>query len=378
MLNPTEIQGMAERKYSSYLRSLVTGESMFPLRIRFGLPSTTDEFAKLQREVTALATENFGYSIEWEEKNTRKWGLQKLPARVLFDGEEQFITALGKHAEVELFRRNISLTLARLPQLKCWLASHVKWLVEFAADWERMLLVCEYFLANPRPGLYTRELPIQVHTKFVEDNAQVLSSILSELLPEDSKSTGSTFEERFGLKSCEPLIRFRVLDPALLSKLGLSHQEMGLPLLSFSKLPISNIRVFITENLMNFECLPAIHNGLAIFGHGNAAELLTGVAWLADCDVHYWGDIDEHGFHILSRLRGRFPALKSVLMDEPTFRTFRNLAGKGVPAGRPPANLTSAELEAFKQVALHGLRIEQEKLPHSSFSEVLNLILPGQ
>ena len=76
MLTPAEIQGMAERKYPAFLQSLVTGESIFPMRIRFGIPSTTDDFAKLQQEVTTLAAGNFGYTIEWAEKKTRKHGTQ--------------------------------------------------------------------------------------------------------------------------------------------------------------------------------------------------------------------------------------------------------------------------------------------------------------
>src|SRR5436190_22219366 len=192
---------MVQRKYPSYLQSLVTEQTIFPLRVRFGVPSTTDEFAKLQREVTALASGNFGYTIDWEERNTRKWGLQRLPAEVRFDNEEQFIRALGKHTETQKFRNNISLTLAKFPQLKPWLSSHVKWVLEFSANWDRMLLVCEYFLANPRPGLYARELPIQVHTKFIEENTQVLSSMLFQLMPDNAKTDGITFEDRFGLKT---------------------------------------------------------------------------------------------------------------------------------------------------------------------------------
>src|SRR6267378_1199453 len=110
MLSPTEIQSMTERKYFAYLQSLVTKEVFFPIRIRFGMPSTTDEFATLQKEVTALATGNFGYTIEWEVKNTRKYGTQKLPSQVRFDTEEQFIDALGKRREVQQFRINLETT----------------------------------------------------------------------------------------------------------------------------------------------------------------------------------------------------------------------------------------------------------------------------
>ena len=103
---------------------------------------------------------------------------------------------------------------------------------------------------------------------------------------------------------------------------------------------------------------------LGIFGNGNAAELLIGVSWLKCCQVLYWGDIDEYGFHILSRLRSAFPALESVMMDAATLSALNHLTGSGVPApGKPPANLTVAEREAYLTVTKENRRLEQEKVP---------------
>ena len=59
---------------------------------------------------------------------------------------------------------------------------------------------------------------------------------------------------------------------------------------------------------------------MVIFGGGYAVGLLESLAWLADLDVVYWGDIDTHGFAILDRLRRHFPRLRSVLMDRATLR----------------------------------------------------------
>src|ERR1041385_5577367 len=127
MLTPREIQDLAERKFALYLQAIVTGESVFPMRIRFGVPSTTEDFVTLQKEVQTLANGNFGYTIEWEEKNTRRYGLQRLPSQVRFDSEEQFIRSLDKAVEVETFKDNVTATLQRLPQLKDWMASRVNW-----------------------------------------------------------------------------------------------------------------------------------------------------------------------------------------------------------------------------------------------------------
>lgn len=365
MLNPAEIRGMAERKYPAYLQSLVTGESVFPIRIRFGVPSTTDEFAKLQQEITALATGNFGYTIEWGEKKTRKYGAQKLPSQVRFDTEDQLIDALGKKHEVQQFRANLADTLNRLPKLREWMASHVNWMIEFGHIWNELQLVCEYFLAHPRPGLYARQLPIAVHTKFIQENSKVLANMLSVLLPAETQREGNSFENRFGLKPLESLIRFRMLDQKLLVHLGLSHLEMGLPLGIFCRLSARGLRVIITENLMNFECLPDSPNTLAIWGQGNAAELLHEVQWLSECELYYWGDIDEHGFQILGRLRGKFPSVRSLMMDSVTLKTFRKFTATGEKAGKAPINLTDDERQAYDVVERESLRLEQEKIPQT-------------
>jgi hypothetical protein len=122
---------------------------------------------------------------------------------------------------------------------------------------------------------------------------------------------------------------------------------------------------------MNFECLPDAPNTMAIWGQGNAAELLQKVDWLAHCEVHYWGDIDEHGFQILSRLRGRFPSIRSLMMDITTLEKYRHLTSDGEKAGKPPINLTIEEHAAYEITSRENLRLEQEKIPQPSMANHL-------
>lgn len=373
MLNPDQIRQKAERKYQDVLRAIVSGEPVFPLLVRFGQPSPSDDFAKLKREIEELATGNFGYQIVYESVNTRRWGTQRLPTQVSFDTEAQYLRALKKTSEVVAFRANLEESLRRLPQLKPWLTSRVKWVVDFAGDWEGILRVCEFFLKNPKPDLYIRQLPIQVHTKFIQEHSEVLTSLLLFLLPEGAKNPAAkSFEMKFGLRPLEPTIRFRSLDPEVTTKLRMTENRMGLPLDRFRALPASGLRVIITENLMNLECLPSIAGTLAIWGQGNAADLLHDVEWLARCHVVYWGDIDEHGFHILARLRTHYPKLHSVMMDVETLRRFQSLCGLGEKAGNAPKNLTSMEAEACSQVRQANSRLEQEKIPLSYSCQMLS------
>ncbi len=57
---------------------------------------------------------------------------------------------------------------------------------------------------------------------------------------------------------------------------------------------------------------------IVIFGAGYGFENLAAVEWLRDCVIHYWGDIDTHGFAILNQLRGFLPQATSLLMDQET------------------------------------------------------------
>src|ERR1700721_2992303 len=108
MLSPSDIQHLCQRKYPAFLKSVVSGEQFFPLEIRFGRPSTTDEWEILRREISALANGKIGYRIEWSETNTHLWGRQKFPERVWFENENEFISALRKHEEIISLRTNLA------------------------------------------------------------------------------------------------------------------------------------------------------------------------------------------------------------------------------------------------------------------------------
>lgn len=57
---------------------------------------------------------------------------------------------------------------------------------------------------------------------------------------------------------------------------------------------------------------------LVVFSFGYGLDSLKKVGWLADTAIHYWGDIDNHGFAMLDWLRCYYPHARSLLMDRPT------------------------------------------------------------
>ncbi len=206
MLTPTEIKKKAEGKYPSFLRHLITGEPFFPLEIQFGRPSTTAVYSTLRQEVTTLRdgskeVRGFGYSIAWGTTQTRLYGEQTLPQRVYFADETDYLRLLGKQKEVAAFNTAVSHTLAQFPQLRDWLSKYPQRMVKALPVWHDLLTVCAYFVTHAPPHGYIRELPIPVHTKFIEENEGILRQLLDELLPPTAvESTATSFATRFHLR----------------------------------------------------------------------------------------------------------------------------------------------------------------------------------
>lgn len=366
MLHPDDILDQARRKYPAFLRSLVTGEAFFPLDIRFGRPSPSTEWEKLRREITALAGRDYGFRIEWEEIQSRRWGRNRFPRRVWFECEEDFVGALSKRSEVDRFRARVRLTRECCPGLNAWLPANALQLLAYEAVWDDVLKVCNYFLEHPTPGLYARELPIDVETKFVERHESILRDLLDVLLPESGKREADRFEERFGLRYDEPLIRLRLLDAEIKVHLNIPVDDMSLPLSQFCALNWSGLTGLVAENKMSFLTLPKVPKGLGIWGGGGAAELLTRAPWLARCRLFYWGDVDVHGFHILSRLRRTFPEIVSVMMNEDTLQAMSKLVGKAKKASyEDVSGLSEEEHRTYQLVGSKSLLLEQERIPQA-------------
>ena len=112
MRRPREILDAARSRWPALLRAEASGDSVFPLVIPFGRPSTTSDFGAIRGDLTSLAAADYGWQIDWEEISTRKWGNQRWPRRVSFDSIESLAQALESTEELRSFRE--ALVLARL------------------------------------------------------------------------------------------------------------------------------------------------------------------------------------------------------------------------------------------------------------------------
>jgi hypothetical protein len=370
MITPEEIKQQAERKYPSFLRASILDEIFFPFEIRFRKATASDDYLILRDWVRELlagskAERGFGYDVVLKKQELRRYGRQSLPSQITIETEADYLRLIGKTEAFKQWQTAVSHTLSQLPQLKEWLAQYPQRVLPHTHIWDDLLVVCDYFVNNPKPNLYLRELPIPVHTKFIEENQAILRHLLDELLPPDAVSAGGNqFEQRFSLRYDEPQIRLRLLDEGLRSELGWPAADLSLTLSDCRGLVGMNGRaVLIVENKMTFLTLPPAKNSLAIWGKGFQVSLLREIDWLADCTIWYWGDLDAQGFAILSQLRSYWPRTRSLLMNDATLEKYKEFVVAGTPVGRIVlANLEREEAAVYRQLVDNNWRLEQERI----------------
>lgn len=378
---PADIRNQLQRLWDngSLLGTRLTTESLFPRDLRLRRPSSRDlaeRFSDVQHWVRVLQAgareqRGFGYNIQWQRINHRVHGANDLPGGATVPTEADALRLLGKTREAERFSQLATDTLARFPSLRPWLERRPLTVLQHAEHWPRLLDVLTWFRDHPRPGIYLRQLDIPgVDTKFIEGQRGLLTELLDHVLAEEAIDEGATgvraFERRYGLRPKPPLIRFRVLDPILAIQ-GLT--DLSVPPEQFASLHLSVQRVFITENEINGLAFPDCPASVVIFGLGYGLDRLRDIPWLHHATIHYWGDIDTHGFAILNRLRSAFPHSRSLLMDRATLDAHSLLWGQEPEdrrfLGELP-RLTDQEARLFTALRDDTLgnriRLEQERI----------------
>jgi hypothetical protein len=389
MITATEIKQKAHRLYADYLRSIVQDESIFPKS--FSVGKLPDDYVGLRNEVLDLLQQSkaelgYGYTVELTPRKMRRHGEQSLPSKISIETERDYLKLVNKEKEVTVFQANRALIQLRMPILEDWMSQYPLKVVEYGDRWDDLLKVCEYFQvhqaqhhqAQNQSRLYIRELPIAVHTKFIESHLSILRSLLDVILPPTQLQSvelesDHLFEKRFSLRYNEPLIRLRVLDPSLQIQYHFPVSDFSAPISELNQLDLNQHPFIITENLMNFLTLPRLNHSFAIFGGGFGVSNLRSLSWLSNCPIFYWGDLDVYGFRILAQLRSIFPQVVSIMMDRATLQAFENFVVQlevKVEAAETGvlSQLTLEEQCCFSYVAEHRLRLEQERISQD-FSE---------
>jgi len=360
----------------------------FPRNIAFRKPTASEmlenfeqvrDWISVLRQHSKLETGK-GYRLGFTQSQHRKMGKQQLPSCIEFETSQDFLIFIGKTKGFATFTTLAEQTLKDFPELQPWFNQYPMKVLEHAESWMQLLRVCHWFKVNPRPNRYIRELEIEeVDSKFIEQHKGILSELLRAILPEnavDASVAGLArhgFERRFGLKYDEPLIRFRLLGE------NRGFSDMSVPFSQFSTVEPDVSTIFITENKTNGLSFPEITDGMVIFGLGYGIEMLKEVLWLQNKRIIYWGDIDTHGFAIMSQIRTYFPQVKSLCMDKATLMAHRTMWVEEPEDKRcmhDLAHLTEDEQALLKNLqsdqANFPVRLEQERISHTWLREMLN------
>jgi hypothetical protein len=390
---PADIRAEVQRLWDrgQILAARLGGPPVFPCALRLRKPDAkalTERFDDVRKWIRALehgskTAQGFGYDIEWAEINHRQLGRNRVPTRISMATEADAIRLLGKTREARQFSLLMDAMLTRFPALSGWFAKHPLTALDNAGGWDRIMAILAWFKDHPRAGLYLRQLDIPgVDSKFIEARKALLAELLDRVLPPDAVDTQfppRQFEQRYGLAVKPVLVRFRVLDPAL--RIG-GLSDLTVPAAEFARLDIAAKRVFITENEINGLAFPETPRTIIIFGLGYGLERLAEAAWLRSKEIHYWGDIDTHGFAILDRLRNVLADAASFLMDRETLLAHRDLWGREEDGFTGPLErLTEPERTLFEDLKAHihadRLRLEQERIGFGWFIRALEGLADG-
>ncbi|KQH74718.1 DUF3322 domain-containing protein [Xylella fastidiosa] len=376
---PVSLRAQVERlwKRGDLLRALVTDTHAmtWPHHLKLRAPNAADLSERFQavRDWVQAIVGTPQIRIQWREWKHRVQGTQQVPAAVYLDTLQDALAFIGKTHEALQFEAVWQQTAAAQPVLLAWLLRRPTQALEVADRWERLLAVVAWLQAHPRPGVYLRQVDVHgVDSKFIETHKSVLTALLDLALPPESIETAASgvlqFTRRFGFLDKPVPIRFRLLDAAQPSLPGCTGlPDISLDAAHFAALTLPITRVFIIENEISFLTFPKVAGAIVIFGAGYGWEPLARAAWLHACQLHYWGDMDTHGFVILNRLRGYFGHVTSVLMDQDTLLAHRLYWDKeSEPTRQALEHLTTEEAAVYDDLRYDRhqprLRLEQERI----------------
>ncbi|SDF93591.1 hypothetical protein SAMN04488589_1739 [Methanolobus vulcani] len=381
IIQPDKIRSIATSWYKDILSSSVYGIPQFPRNVRFRKVKsneTQENFFKINTETDKLINgskekKGYGYTVELAQRNDRRIGPQKFPEKIYFETLDDYLKFFRKEAQYAEFIEITQRLKRELPHLLPWVESNPMKVIDNLGKWDDIIKVCYFFLENPMPNIFIREIPLDISTKFIEENKVIIKYLLDILIEDYVNKDETDFNKHFNLKNNEPLIRLKILDPKIAHEFFSGVDDLSIPQSQFNQLNLPCKRAFILENktnytnIFNFLTLPSLEGSIAIFGKGFGVGLLKDATWLSNKQIIYWGDIDPHGLQILSQIRGYFPQTQSCMMDLNTFTDFSSLSVMGACTDVTEIeHLTPDEHELFDY--LNSMeecnRLEQEKIPH--------------
>lgn len=327
------VEKLDKKIHRAYKKILEAYILAVDVNLSFSIPRLSMKYNKLEIDTEyrkLIDIENNNNWVEIIREKTQKWTIAK---SLDFDTIYSYVKYIWKVQDYKEFQDNVGIILWNYKDLKEWILKNIWKINNNDGKWSELMLVVDYFLENPCSNLYLRELPIKIHSKFIEKNKKIIDSLLSFLGPIKNvnfRLDSTIFESKYGIKIKPSFVRFRFLDKNLQKDFySVDIDDIYLKLEDFTKLNLWKIQIFITENEINYLTLPNRRNSIVIWGAGFKLTWLKNVNWLKNNEIYYWGDIDPHGFEILARWKQIFPYLQSIMMDIDTYDKFEHYKVKG-------------------------------------------------
>ena len=375
MITPNELFEKSDKLFDKVITAVLKQEDIFPLVIPANKKLSGTNFTQLKTAIIPLYQQSKqvkgkGYTIEWKEK-TVDGTKQKIPSKIFFDGLDDYLFYTKRTKDYEAISNSFDKITASFDSITGWAKENVVFLLNQADKIDELIKVCVYLLSTKPPhNLYLRELPIEVHSKFIEDNYAALKKLLDVLLPADWINKNETdFSSRYYIKKPNIYAQIRILDESLKSIIG--YDELALTLDDSALLNWEPERVFIIENRACFLSFPKVKNAVAIFGEGFKSRISKHIPWLAKAEVFCWFDLDAAGFEMLNIIRQYYPEAKSLFMDEITYQRFSQFSVTSPYRKLLLERLNADELKLYVFLQANNKRLEQERITNSYISEQL-------
>lgn len=366
MITPKEIREKCDKAFYKVVSSELKGQSLFPWTIPSNKQIAGTNYNEWKADLLPLHehskdVKGFGYTVDWRIKSI-DGSKQSVPSKIYFETFEDYLQFCKKVSDYKKIEKARHLLLYRFPIIEFWVNNNPSVLLESAEQWEDLIKVCSFFVSHPPPHpYYIRELPIEVHSKFIEQNSGLLRKLLDILLPSDWVNSAETeFASRYFLKKVNVYTQIRILDDELQPFLG--YDECSLSLDDAAWLKWTPEKVFIIENQICFITFPKVKNSVAIFGEGFKSRVSKHIPWLEKTQLYCWFDLDAAGFEMLNMIRQFYPDALSFLMDRETYSRHSNFTVENNSRRKKLPYLLSEENELYELLVNNNKRLEQEKI----------------
>ncbi|WP_126972897.1 DUF3322 and DUF2220 domain-containing protein [Gynurincola endophyticus] len=376
MITPQELFDKSGKHFFKIAAAVLKGENPFPLVIPSDKKIKETGFNDLHSAIVPLYNQSKevkgkGYTVTWKMKKIQG-SQQKIPAKIYYENLEDYLFFTKREKDFSKIKKAYELIADFFPLNAGWVKEEPAFLLTYADIMPDLLKVVRYFWDyDPPHSLYLRELPIQVHTKFIEDNNKPLKKMLDKILPAEKINVKENdFSGRYNIKRPNIYTQVRVLDDLLKSTLGFN--ELALTIDDAALLSWQPEKVFIIENGACFRSFPKIKNSVAIFGEGFKSRISKHIPWLADCELYCWFDLDAAGFEMLNMIRQYYSQARSFLMDENTYSEFSAFSVHSEYRQISLPLLNSEEADMYHFLIQNNTRLEQERITHLHVQNIIN------